>query len=301
MNNEIRVNYKIKQAADLESRGLLLHAVQIYVSLVNESPEEIEPYLKLADLYDRLKNNEASMKVLDNALQKFHSDDNLRISYGQFLIRYSLWEKAIEVLSLADPVTKPIVSFFIGYCYFMSKDYEYAQINFLNFISYGEGTELIQEAYIYLAKIEIQLQNFQAALKYAKKASALYSNYWELNLIYAKIYYKLGMLTHAVSAIEKAARLNPKESVIYEWAGNIYFKLEDYSKAEKQYLKFIESIEDASSETYAKLAETYLRLQRLEEAIAYFDIAVKLNPSNKLAMKGKETASQILKEKVSDA
>lgn len=301
MNEDIRINYKIKQAEDLEARGLLLHAVQIYVSLINESPESIQSYLKLADLYDRLKNKDAAMNILDKALKKFYNDDNLRISYGQFLMRYAFWDKAVEVLSLADPVSKPIISFFAGYCYFMLNDFEYAKINFLNFVSYAENTELIQEAYIYLAKIEIQLQEFKSALKYAKKASLLYSNYWELNLIYAKIYYKLGMMTHAASAIEKAAKLNPAESIVHEWAGNIYFKLQDYSKAEKQYLKFIESIDNASSETYARLAETCLKLKRPEEAILYFDIAVKLNPENNLAWEGKETASQILNEKVSDA
>ncbi len=63
---------------------------------------------------------------------------------------------------------------------------------------------LKQEANLYLAKIEFELHNYNSALDYANKAKYLFSDFWELNLILAKVYYSLDMFTHAVNPIQKA-------------------------------------------------------------------------------------------------
>lgn len=292
--------FRIKQAKEFEANGMLLHALQIYKSILEDDPEYFEAYFELAGLYEALGNYKALYNFLDEALLDFPHEDKLRLYYGQFLIKNNKWNKAIEILSLADIAKNPIVSFFIGYSHFALKEYELARLNFLNFISYVTDSELIYEAYLYLSKIEIQLINFESALKYAKKSEALYSNFWELNLIFAIIYYHLNMHTHAVTSIEKAMRLNSREPSVFEWSGNIYLKVGEYLKAEKQFTKYIESIENASSDTYTKLAQICLKLDKAEDAIAYFDVAVKLDPQNKTAAAGKEKATNIINKRASD-
>ncbi len=300
MNTQYKSEYRVKQAKEFEANGMMLHALQVYQSIIEEEPEFFEAYFELACLYEELDNIRASYNLLDEALLNFPNEDKLRLYYGQFLLSNNKWNKAIEILSLADVEKNSIVSFFIGYSYFALKEYELARLNFLSFISNVSDSELIYEAYLYLSKIEIQLSNFENALKYAKKSEALYSNFWELNLIFGIIYYHLNMHTHALASIEKTMKLNPKEPSVYEWSGNIYLKVGEYLKAESQFKKYIESIENASSDTYTKLAQACLKLDKAEDAAAYFDVAVKLDPKNKTAAEGKEKATHLIINRASD-
>ncbi len=296
MDLNFQLEHKMQLAKDLESQGKKLHAVQIYDSIIGEFPESTEAYFRLANLYEQLGNINPAIKLLRALVNLQPEDNEVRLFLGQFLLKNSLWNDAIEILSYILPEEEPVVSFFIGYAYFVQNEYELAKINFLSFISIENNNELIQEAYIYLAKIELKLKNFEDALKYAKKCDMVYSNFWELNLIYAETYYNMGMYAHGISPIEKAIKLNPAEPSPYEMAGKIYLKIGDYPKAEANFLKYIESIENASSDTYAGLAEACLNNQNPKDAMAYFDIALKLDPANEQAKKGKAKASSILKK-----
>jgi tetratricopeptide (TPR) repeat protein len=301
MEPDLQLEHRIKMAHDFELHGKFLHAAQIYNAIINQNPSCMEVYFSIANLYEHMGNINPALDLIENYLNNYSDNRELRLFLGQYLLRNARWEKAIETLSLITPEEEPVAAFFLGYSHFMLEEYEEAKINFMNFISVERKNELVHEANIYLAKIEIKLKNYNKALSFAKKADGVYSNFWELNQIYAETYYNLGMFAHAVTPIEKAIKLNPDESLPYEWAGKIYFKLGDYVKAEKNFLKYIESIEDASSDIYAKLAEACLKSKKTKDAFAYYSIAVKLDPHNKLAVEGKSKAALILKNKtVSD-
>ncbi|MHB8578463.1 MAG: tetratricopeptide repeat protein [Ignavibacteriaceae bacterium] len=292
MNDSL--DYKIKSAHAFESEGKLLHAAQIYISIIDEYPVFTDAYFNLAHIYEKLGNINSAIHLLKSLIAIDSENIEVRLFQGQFLIRNNLWDEAIEVLSLIIPEEEPVVAFFLGYCHFMLNEFEISKINFLNFISVEKNNELIHEAYIYLAKIDINLKNFESALAFAKKADVLYSNFWELNKIYAETYFNLGMFAHAVAPVEKAIKLNQNEASPYELAGKIYLKLGDYQRAEKYFLKFIELIDDASSDIYAKLAEACLKSSNPIDALLYFDIAIKLDPYNKNAIEGKRDTEQFL-------
>ncbi|MEO8398612.1 MAG: tetratricopeptide repeat protein [Ignavibacteriaceae bacterium] len=301
METTYQLQHKIKTAREFEAQGKYLHAVQIYNKIIQDHPELVEAYFDLADLYESLGSIEPGIKLLQNFVDKNPDEKDVRLFLGQYLLRNTKWNEAIEVLSYLLPEEEPVVSFFLGYSHFMLSEYEIAKLNFLNFISKECHSELLNEANLYLAKIEIELKNFESALTYSKKTEGLYANFWELNLIYSKCYYNLAMYAHAINPIEKAIKLNPKELNLYQLAGKIYLKHGDYLKAEKYFLKFIESIGDVSSDDYAKLAEACLRGMKPKEAVNYFDIAIKLDPQNKYAVKGKKDAANLLnKMMVSD-
>ena len=290
-----QLEHKMKLGRDFESQGKLLHAVQIYISIHEEHPDYMEAYFRLANLYDLMGNIRPAVRLLKNYLEDEPDDKDVRLFLGQFLLKNSRWDEAVEVLSFILPEEEPAVAFFIGYAHFMQDEFELAKVNLLNFLSFRENSELLHEANIYMAKIELKLKNYESALEYAKRSDSIYSNFWELNQIYAETYYNLGMYAHAVAPIEKAIKLNPSLALPFEWAGKIYLKLGDYQKAEKNFLKYIETIEDASSDIYTKLAEACLKNKNTKEALAYYDIAIKLDPSNELAKQGKNMASTILK------
>ncbi len=294
MDSKYKFEHKIDLAQAFEADGKHLHAIQIYQSILNEYPDEIETYFRIANLYEITGNILPAINLLKQFLEDEPENKDVRLFLGQFFLRNSKWEEAVETLSFILPQEEPVVSFFIGYAHFMLEEFELAKISFLNFISYEKQSELIHEANIYLAKVELKLKNYEEALRYAKKAEAMYANFWELNKIYAETYYNLEMYAHAVKPIEKAIKLNPEIPAPYELAGKIYLKLGDYSKAEKNFLRYIESIEDASSDIYTKLAEACLKNHKAKDALAYYDIAIKLDPHNNTALSGKNKASSII-------
>jgi tetratricopeptide (TPR) repeat protein len=133
-----------------------------------------------------------------------------------------------------------------------------------------------------------------------KKAEVVYSDYWELNLINSIIYYNLGMYAHAVLPVEKAMSLNPGDNSSYEWAGRIYLKSGDYIKAEKYFLKHIDAVENPASDIYASLAEACFRNNKTEDAVLYYDVALKIDPQNIFAAEGKKNALSLLKKQAPD-
>ena len=298
MDIQFQLDYKLKQARDYQAQGKLLHALQFYETVINEHPAYVDAYFGMAEVYEQLGNIEPAIELLNDFLQSDPENKLVRLFFGQFLLRNSRWEKTIEVLSYILPEEEIVVNFFMGYAHFMLGEYELAKINFISFISRAEQSELFQEANIYLAKTEIKLCNFDKALICAKRADVMYSNYWELNAIYAEIYYNLDMHAHAVTPIEKAVKLNPNEPRIFELAGKIYFKLGDFIKAERNFLKHIDLTDEASSEVYAKLAEACLKGNKAKDALAYYDIALKIDPLNKYALEGKKSAASIVKNNI---
>jgi tetratricopeptide (TPR) repeat protein len=296
VNQDYQLLHKMKVAHDYESEGKLLHAAQIYNRILKENPDFTDVYYSLSNIYEHMGNINSGINLLKTYLQDHPDNKEIRLFLGQYLLRNAKWEEAIEALSLILPEEEPIAAFFTGYSYFMLEEFKLAKISLEKFISVENQSELVHEANIYLAKICIKLKDYESALKFAKKADVLYSNFWELNKIYAETYYNLEMYAHAVAPIEKAIKLNSSESSPYELAGKIYLKLGDYLKAEKNFLKYIETIEDASSDIYTKLAEACLKAKKPKDALAYYDIAIKLDPQNKKAIAGKNDAATILKK-----
>ncbi len=297
MQIDHRAQFKLKTAREFESQNKLLHASQIYLLLINDYPEFTEPYLHLAEIYENLGKTNSAIDLYEKILKIQPDDKDVKLYYGQFLIRNAQWEKSTKIFSYINTEDNPIVLYFTGYAYFMLKDFELAKINFLSFVISNEKPEIIREAYLYLSKTELELKEFENALRFAKRAEVLFSDYWELYVIYAKIYFNLDMITHAVKAIEKAFRYNTKEPTIFIWAAKIYIKNHNYNKAEKYFKKYIDLSEEISAEDYILMAEVFLHNENYKEALTYFELAIKLDPKNKIASEGKISVQNLQTKK----
>lgn len=300
MLDENQITHKMKLASDYELQGKLLHAVQIYNAIISGNPDYIDAYFALGEAYEKLGNIDPALKMIRTYLKKNPENKEVRIYLSEFLMRNERWDEADEILSYILPEEEPVISFFLGYSHFMQKDYEVARIDFLNFLKHSEPDEMLQEANLYLAKIDINLKDFRSALEFLKKTEIVYSNFWEWNLLISVVYYNLGMYTHAIVPIQKSLKLNPQEKSINKWAGKIYLKTGDYQKAEKQLLAYIDSGEKAEADIYTELAEACLKSNKATDALAYFEIALKLDPENKFAIEGKKNADTFLKRMVPD-
>lgn len=296
MPEDNQITHKMKLASDFEMQGKLLHSVQIYNSIIADKPDYTDAYFALGDVYEKLGNIDPAIEMIRNFLNTNPENKEVRIYLSEFLMRNKRWDDANEILSYILPEEEPVISFFLGYSHFMQKDYEVARINFLNFLQYSEPDEMIYEANLYLAKIDINLKNFNSALEFLKKTEVVYSNFWEWNLLISVAYYNLGMYAHAIVPVLKSLKLNPQEKSVNKWAGKIYLKTGDYQKAEKQFLVYIDSGESAEADIYTELAEACLKSKKAIDAMAYFEIALKLDPGNKFAMEGKKYADTVIKK-----
>jgi tetratricopeptide (TPR) repeat protein len=296
MAKDLFIQHKMKAADNFIKQGKPLHAIQIFQALIEDYPEDTESYFSLAELYSNIGKPESAFSVLQQLLEEQSDAKEARIYLSQLYIKNNLWDEAIETLSFLMPEEDPIICFLLGYSYFMLKDFELAKINYLDFLIHCRESELLYEAQFQLAKIEVELQNFNGALEYLKKAEVMLNNFWELKLTYAVCYYNLGMYAHAVTPIESSIRLNPKEPSVYGWGGKIYLKLGDYLKAEKYFRKQIDLSADISSDAYTGLAEACLKNKKINDALNYFDIALKIDPENISAKDGKKFANSLNKK-----
>lgn len=274
MNKE-KISNKLSQAAQFSSKGKNLHAVQILKSLMEENNSE-EIYFQLAELYEDMGFILSGKNVLLELISIKPDNQETKLYFGQYLLRNGQWFEAIDVLNAVSDSAFS-AHFLIGYAYMMLKEFELSGEYFRKYLSGSDNSELKQEAKVYLAKIEFELQHFDEALRYAKDAAYLYDDFWELNLIFAKIYYSLGMFTHAVSPIQKALKLNAKEPAVLEFAGRIYFNLAEYKKAESYFTKFINSCPEVSAEIYTLIARSFLKQRKIEEANLFVELALQID------------------------
>ena len=279
-----RIKFKLKLASAFISEGKNLHAVQVYLNLIEETEGE-EIYFHLAELYEDMGFIDSGKNILSN-LVRLKNNNDATLYFGQYLLRNSRWIEAIEILNSISETT-PAALFLIAYSYMMLNKFELAKEYFADFITFDEKNDLKQEANLYLAKIEYELRNYNSALNYATNAQYLYSDFWELNLILAKVYYSLDMFTHAVNPIQKALKLNPKDASVQEFAGKIYYQLQDFKKAEKYFSEFIDLSSEVSAEIYTLLAKSFLKQRKMEEANLFFELALQTDPAYQPAIAGK--------------
>jgi len=294
---DYKLEQKIKTAVEFEAKGKFLHAVQIYQTLINDYPENCEPYINLADLYHAKGQKESAEKTLKIILTRQPDNYEVMLYYAQFLMQNNEWDRAVAKL-LNVSVDESFLSYLIGYCYYKLGDCELARVHFLQFIISDADPELIHEVYFLLAKIELDLKQYESALKYAKKAKVMYNNHWELYLIIAKIYFHLKMYTHSCDSILKGIKLNVDETTLFEWAGKIHLKLDNFVKAKEYFEKHIDLKDNITSSDYFYLADACLKTGELKKALNFFNTAVKLDPGNHSALKGKEKANNLIKNKL---
>jgi tetratricopeptide (TPR) repeat protein len=298
VKNNFHIENRMKAAMEYEVQGKLLHAVQIFRSIIEEAPEHLEAYYCLANLYEQSDNVDSGVELLEQLLEIDPIDKNRRLYLAQYLLHNTQWNKAIEVLSYFSPEEEPLAAFFLGCSYFMMKDYEIAKLNFLTFVSNKNESDLNHEAFLYLTKIDLELNNYETALNFAKRAEPVYFNYWEFSFLMAKIYYKMGMFEHAIKPIEKSIKQNQKQPEVYELAGNIYLRAGQYLKAEKNLLKFSELSGETSPEFYVGLAKVCLKADKAKDALKYYEKAIQLDPENDTAIAGINSAKTILNNNV---
>jgi len=291
--DERELEFKFNKALDFEKEGKPLHAIQIYSTLLNVPSFKRDSSMQLHKIYDSMNNIPHASRILINYLNDSPDDFELRKYYALFLIKHSLYEDAVDQLSHISSEEVPEVSFLSGLARFFMNNFEEASINFNGFLDVSDSSEYVYDAYIYLAKCELELGNIDKALDAAKGADKIFSNNEELQLLLTKIYLLKGMNFHAFDSISKGLRLNAESHQMNELAGRISFDLGEYDKAETHLNKILSEAEQ-SDEIYTLLGVIYLKKNDFNKADEMFSRALEINPENSAALKHREICSESL-------
>ncbi len=298
LDEKIIIEHRLKQAEDYEAQGKPLHAIQVYTALLEEYPAVMEAAYNLAELYQRLNNINAASKVIETILGAESGNIENRMYAGQFYLKYSMWNEALDVLEQIMPEEESYVSYLRGYAHYKLEEYELSKLNLLNYVIRETDNTLKLEGYLLLVKDCIGLKDYKSAENFLKKIEAAYSSYWEFHYLSAQVYKNIGMIEHAITSAEKTIKLNPKQPDAFALAGQLQLAFGDYKKAERRFYKCIELKEDLTSDIYTGLAEACLKSDKTKDALAYFNTALKIDPENRAALKGKETAEYQLKNNI---
>ena len=277
--------FKLKKAIEFEEAGQLLHALQFYLPLLSNAKMKRTASMRIAGIYERLNNINSAVSIIQDYIDNNDEDIHVLRFYCHLLLRNELYDQALDVLSSLSAEDHPEVLFLSGLANFSISEYEIAKINFETFANENQGSDLLPDSYLYLSKINIRQNNLDKALTYAKKSQELLNQNYDVHLTLAIIYYLKEMYLHSYDSIQKAKRLNQDDPKLAEWTGKILFKLGEFEKAEQLLRNFI-SKTNSSSEVYSLLGLTCLKANKYDDAEEFFNMALKLNPKNEIAIEG---------------
>lgn len=284
------VDYLVEKASAFVEQKNYLHAIQIYKSLFDIPEYNRLALTRLAEIYEIQNQYEAVVKLFDKYLE-CNDDDDIRTYYAHFLIRNQKYSKANYTLAGLSKEKHPEKNFLLGMVNYYLSDYEIAQINFQDFIKSNPTADFLPEAYLYLAKSHLKQYHLDSALKNVKLSEKLYNLNYETYLTLAIVYYLKEMYFHANENIQKSIDLNPAEAELFEWQGKILYKMGEYEKAEKQLLNYL-NLAEPCAEVYSLLGMTCLERNKYIEAKKYFDLALKINPDDEIALNGLEECNR---------
>jgi tetratricopeptide (TPR) repeat protein len=291
--DERELEYKFNAAMEYEREGKYLHAIQIYSFLLTAPSYKRDAAVQLHKIYESLNNVEHASKVIKSYLDDVPGDFDVRKYYALFLIKHLLYEEAVDQLSYLSPGDIPEVKFLSGINRFFMKEYEAATVDLSDFLTENNSSEYLYDAYFYLAKAHLELNNLEKALEAAREADKIFSRSEELQLLLTKIYLLKGLNFHAFDSISKGLRINNESHQMNELAGRILFDIGEFDKAENHLNKIV-SQSDQQDEILTLLGHIYLKKTEFKKAEAMFSRALEINPTNCLALEKIKVCSENL-------
>ncbi|NUN10745.1 MAG: tetratricopeptide repeat protein [Ignavibacteriaceae bacterium] len=281
--DKYRIKTKLKSAGSFDKQGKFLHAFQIYNTLIHEYPDSEDVMIQYALHLEGIEKYQEAERILLDFISRNPDSVAVRLFCGQLMLRYDNWEGCVDVLSVITLAEEPVAAFFTGYAQYKLQEYGLADIGFRNFLDHIKEHELIPDAYFYLAKVHLNLDDPAKAIGYLDLCAEYYSSNYEVHLLYAILHHRNKMYAHALSSIDKALKLNAGDDLVIEWAAEIYYLNGNYSKSRTYYKKMFDFKENLNPEIFARLGDSCFQTKKYREAADYFTQALALDPENKLA------------------
>ena len=177
-----RLGPTIDNIKGIEASGNLESALKQYNELMNKYPDDVEVYILLSQVYDKLGQDIKAKEILERGLTLFPASDRLKLAQGYSLIQSHEYQKAEKVFNevAAKTFLAPEAYAALGRIYTLKGNFSQANFYFqkalqikpdyILALSYLAQMDLTQEKYESAEKIYQQILSIQPDLKFAQEA-----------------------------------------------------------------------------------------------------------------------------------
>ena len=195
------------------------------------------------------------------------------------LINNNHLDRALDFINnKKDIKQKNIILNLKGVIYFKKKNYKLAKENFLESIKNNEN---FLDPYKNLYLLNLNHQNFNEAINYAKKITQLEENHKPESFFkLAHAYEMNGNLNEAIKYYEYSYKIGFEDKkLLYNNLGNIYLKLDKLDRSEDYFLKAL-NLDKNNKIITNNLLRNYLRARNYSKAEIYIKKAELLDKEN---------------------
>jgi tetratricopeptide (TPR) repeat protein len=279
--------FALDKAERLAEEGKHLHALQIFTRLLADFPDEAGTIIPLATLYEKMGNHSSVENVIRHGIKHNPNDPDLRMFGGHYYFKREEWQAAIDILSPMEPDEDPLGTFFIAYSFFMLKNFDEAKKYFDHYIRQNKQDDFISDAYMFMAKACMGLNQFDEAIQLLERVLVYNSDQFGVHLLFAIAYFQLEMYSNAEASIKKALSLANDDPMVNEWAAKIYLATTDYKRSVAYFKTALATTkEENRADLHAGLGLALLYSKNIQDALKHFDAALKIDPSEPTALIG---------------
>ncbi len=241
VQNQTASREETNHAIKLHQANNFSDALDIYLKLLNSTPNNTEVLTLIATLYLQEQKLDLSKKYFEKSLALDDKNITTLHNYALLLEKLDRNEDAIQYL---DKVLA------------MNAKYEDA---------YKNKANLLKK----IGKLDAVIDNYQASVLNITNSADLYFRL-------ANQLRDMGLKQEALVAMTQATRLDAKHSRAYNYLGNILLDLNQVGEAVSSYQQAI-AVNPKYANAYSNLAVAYLALNQYQEAVSACDSALALN------------------------
>ena len=287
---------------DMQRTLALKNEIDKYTALIAENPSVVN-YNKRGIVYYKLGEYEKALADFSSAIELSSTNKILFSNRGDCYRNLKDYPRAIEDYTRSiniDPNYQQVY-FWRAWTYNELKDYQSAvkdleKLLELNPNYSSAAYNNLAFSYAGLGEYDRALSNCERALEIdpdnksaEKNRKQLIEKINDVSFLIelAKTHGMAEKYTLAEQEISRVIELEPENQNALFLHGLIYFQLEEFQNALNEFNKLLELAPNHSSDAYKFRGDTNLFLEKLDEAIADYERALKLDPNN-------ENARQIL-------
>jgi len=270
---------ELSKAHDLMEQGKYSEALETLHRIELNAPKAKGLAHEMGAAYYHLGNFADAVPALQRALAESADDHEAVQLLGISLFQLGKPDEAIPwllKLKAAMPAGNPDAEYVLGLCYLRSRDYEHARASFA--AMYGVAPESAA-AYLFTARMLLRQGDDSRAEELAQKAAATDSRLPLAHFLLGEIYlYRLD-LPKAVHEFEQEIRFNPAYAGSYDRLADTYLRMARPNEAEAL-LKRSLLLDSNSTGPYILLGKVHLKKKDYAQAMMYLERAVKMDPNN---------------------
>jgi tetratricopeptide (TPR) repeat protein len=270
---------ELSQAHSLMEQGRYREALETLKKIELRSPNASGLAHDLGAAYYHLGNFADAVAPLQRALAESAADHEAEQLLGISFFQLGKSNEAIHwLLKLKEalPAGTPDTDYVLGLCYVRSRDYEHARSSFA--AMYGVPPESAA-AYLFTARMLLRQGDDPRAEEFAQKAAGIDARLPLVHLLLGEIYLYRLELPKAVQEFEQEIRSNPAYAGSYDRLADTYLRMSRLNEAEAL-LKRSLLLDSNSTGPYILLGKVHLRKKDYPQAQMYLERAVKMDPNN---------------------